>query len=170
MVQIDGVKESSSSIGISSFAIQPLTKPPRTRPALSIPQCKFPAGFFHPNIYPSGTVCLSILNEVSAGAAEGRRAQPTVPSQPAVCYRATLQLKVKTRAHAPQLRPLRPRPPLPSTPPKPGRGMEAVHHRQADPAGSAGEIGKISYSTVECADSHSGCFVDSRVAFIQSTP
>lgn len=26
-------------------------------------QCKFPAGFFHPNIYPSGTVCLSILNE-----------------------------------------------------------------------------------------------------------
>ena len=27
-------------------------------------QCKFPAGFFHPNIYPSGTVCLSILNEV----------------------------------------------------------------------------------------------------------
>jgi len=29
-------------------------------------QCKFPAGFYHPNIYPSGTVCLSILNEVSA--------------------------------------------------------------------------------------------------------
>jgi ubiquitin-conjugating enzyme E2 I len=27
------------------------------------PQCKFPANFFHPNIYPSGTVCLSILNE-----------------------------------------------------------------------------------------------------------
>lgn len=27
-------------------------------------QCRFPAGFFHPNIYPSGTVCLSILNEV----------------------------------------------------------------------------------------------------------
>jgi ubiquitin-protein ligase len=24
---------------------------------------KFPANFFHPNIYPSGTVCLSILNE-----------------------------------------------------------------------------------------------------------
>jgi ubiquitin-conjugating enzyme E2 I len=24
---------------------------------------KFPAGFFHPNIYPSGTVCLSILDE-----------------------------------------------------------------------------------------------------------
>eukprot|EP00271_Cylindrocystis_brebissonii_P023539 TRINITY_DN9811_c0_g1_i1.p1 TRINITY_DN9811_c0_g1~~TRINITY_DN9811_c0_g1_i1.p1 ORF type:complete len:161 (-),score=25.12 TRINITY_DN9811_c0_g1_i1:846-1328(-) len=29
------------------------------------PKCKFPAGFFHPNIYPSGTVCLSILNEDS---------------------------------------------------------------------------------------------------------
>lgn len=27
------------------------------------PKCKLPAGFFHPNIYPSGTVCLSILNE-----------------------------------------------------------------------------------------------------------
>eukprot|EP00850_Spirogloea_muscicola_P006806 SM000033S12327 [mRNA] locus=s33:260826:261798:+ [translate_table: standard] len=29
------------------------------------PKCKFPANFFHPNIYPSGTVCLSILNEDS---------------------------------------------------------------------------------------------------------
>ncbi|BGP54236.1 SUMO conjugating enzyme Hus5 [Rhodotorula sphaerocarpa] len=27
------------------------------------PKCKFPANFYHPNIYPSGTVCLSILNE-----------------------------------------------------------------------------------------------------------
>eukprot|EP01126_Amoeba_proteus_P051726 TRINITY_DN6199_c0_g1_i5.p1 TRINITY_DN6199_c0_g1~~TRINITY_DN6199_c0_g1_i5.p1 ORF type:complete len:185 (-),score=32.02 TRINITY_DN6199_c0_g1_i5:117-596(-) len=27
------------------------------------PKCQFPKGFFHPNIYPSGTVCLSILNE-----------------------------------------------------------------------------------------------------------
>eukprot|EP01099_Mayorella_cantabrigiensis_P000672 TRINITY_DN1298_c0_g1_i1.p1 TRINITY_DN1298_c0_g1~~TRINITY_DN1298_c0_g1_i1.p1 ORF type:complete len:186 (+),score=47.25 TRINITY_DN1298_c0_g1_i1:75-560(+) len=27
------------------------------------PKCKFPAEFFHPNIFPSGTVCLSILNE-----------------------------------------------------------------------------------------------------------
>ncbi|GFH12440.1 ubiquitin_conjugat_2 domain-containing protein [Haematococcus lacustris] len=27
------------------------------------PLCKFDQGFFHPNIYPSGTVCLSILNE-----------------------------------------------------------------------------------------------------------
>ncbi|KAH7434592.1 hypothetical protein KP509_06G024900 [Ceratopteris richardii] len=23
------------------------------------PKCKFPQGFFHPNVYPSGTVCLS---------------------------------------------------------------------------------------------------------------
>lgn len=29
-------------------------------------QCKFEPGFYHPNIYPSGTVCLSILNEVSS--------------------------------------------------------------------------------------------------------
>ncbi len=29
------------------------------------PKCKFPASFFHPNVYPSGTVCLSILNEDS---------------------------------------------------------------------------------------------------------
>jgi hypothetical protein len=27
-------------------------------------QCKLPANFFHPNVYPSGTICLSILNEV----------------------------------------------------------------------------------------------------------
>ncbi|KAK6245202.1 hypothetical protein SCA6_008292 [Theobroma cacao] len=27
------------------------------------PNCKFPQGFLHPNVYPSGTVCLSILNE-----------------------------------------------------------------------------------------------------------
>jgi ubiquitin-conjugating enzyme E2 I len=27
------------------------------------PLCKFPAGFFHPNVYPSGQVCLSIINE-----------------------------------------------------------------------------------------------------------
>ncbi|KAF3666687.1 SUMO-conjugating enzyme UBC9 [Capsicum annuum] len=29
------------------------------------PKCKFPAGFFHSNVYLSGTVCLSILNEDS---------------------------------------------------------------------------------------------------------
>eukprot|EP01095_Lingulamoeba_sp_RSL-Kostka_P012516 TRINITY_DN4984_c0_g1_i1.p1 TRINITY_DN4984_c0_g1~~TRINITY_DN4984_c0_g1_i1.p1 ORF type:complete len:176 (+),score=60.55 TRINITY_DN4984_c0_g1_i1:50-529(+) len=27
------------------------------------PKCCFPSGFFHPNVYPSGTICLSILNE-----------------------------------------------------------------------------------------------------------
>ncbi|KAK8646627.1 hypothetical protein V6N13_120407 [Hibiscus sabdariffa] len=27
------------------------------------PQCKFPRGFLHPNVYSSGVVCLSILNE-----------------------------------------------------------------------------------------------------------
>ncbi|CAK9437420.1 uncharacterized protein LODBEIA_P17980 [Lodderomyces beijingensis] len=27
------------------------------------PKVKFPQGFFHPNVYPSGTICLSILNE-----------------------------------------------------------------------------------------------------------
>lgn len=26
------------------------------------PECKFPIGFFHPNVYPSGMVCLSIVN------------------------------------------------------------------------------------------------------------
>mmetsp|Transcript_23137 Transcript_23137/g.64991 ORF Transcript_23137/g.64991 Transcript_23137/m.64991 type:complete len:163 (-) Transcript_23137:90-578(-) len=30
------------------------------------PKCQLPAGFWHPNIYPSGTVCLSILNEDEA--------------------------------------------------------------------------------------------------------
>lgn len=39
--------------------VNSLTATHRARPA----QCKFPTGFFHPNIYPSGTVCLSILNE-----------------------------------------------------------------------------------------------------------
>jgi len=27
------------------------------------PKCKFTPALFHPNVYPSGTVCLSILNE-----------------------------------------------------------------------------------------------------------
>ena len=27
------------------------------------PKCQFPPNFYHPNIYPSGSVCLSILNE-----------------------------------------------------------------------------------------------------------
>ncbi|KAI7742808.1 hypothetical protein M8C21_012216 [Ambrosia artemisiifolia] len=29
------------------------------------PICKFPQGFFHPNVYSSGMVCLSILSESS---------------------------------------------------------------------------------------------------------
>ncbi|KAI3784960.1 hypothetical protein L1987_44068 [Smallanthus sonchifolius] len=29
------------------------------------PVCKFPQGFFHPNVYSSGMVCLSILNASS---------------------------------------------------------------------------------------------------------
>lgn len=36
---------------------------PHPPPAPPPPQCKLPEKFFHPNIYPSGTVCLSILNE-----------------------------------------------------------------------------------------------------------
>ncbi|VEU20542.1 DEKNAAC101400 [Brettanomyces naardenensis] len=27
------------------------------------PKIRFPPGFYHPNVYPSGTICLSILNE-----------------------------------------------------------------------------------------------------------
>ncbi|KAF7730820.1 E2 SUMO-conjugating protein ubc9 [Apophysomyces ossiformis] len=27
------------------------------------PKCKFTPPLFHPNVYPSGTICLSILNE-----------------------------------------------------------------------------------------------------------
>ena len=40
----------------------PPTHPP-THPPGCCSQCKLPEKFFHPNIYPSGTVCLSILNE-----------------------------------------------------------------------------------------------------------
>jgi len=48
--------------------------PPFLPPSSSNAQCKFPAGFFHPNIYPSGTVCLSILNEVRGWVGRGVRA------------------------------------------------------------------------------------------------
>lgn len=30
------------------------------------PKCKFEPPLFHPNVYPSGTICLSILNEEKA--------------------------------------------------------------------------------------------------------
>ena len=33
----------------------------------SPPKCKFAPGFFHPNVYPSGMVCLSILNATESG-------------------------------------------------------------------------------------------------------
>jgi len=39
---------------IMEFSDEYPTKPPK---------CKFSPTLFHPNIYPSGTVCLSILNE-----------------------------------------------------------------------------------------------------------
>lgn len=30
---------------------------------LQPPKCKFVPPLYHPNVYPSGTICLSILNE-----------------------------------------------------------------------------------------------------------
>ncbi|KAJ5614354.1 SUMO conjugating enzyme Hus5 [Penicillium herquei] len=52
------------SIGIYvSVLIIPLALPEYpTKP----PKCKFTPPLFHPNVYPSGTVCLSILNEEEA--------------------------------------------------------------------------------------------------------
>lgn len=44
-------------------AAQETTATRRCTPPPTAPQCKLPERFFHPNIYPSGTVCLSILNE-----------------------------------------------------------------------------------------------------------
>ncbi|KAL5701900.1 hypothetical protein ACHQM5_027183 [Ranunculus cassubicifolius] len=38
-------------------------------------KCRFPQGFFHPNVYPSGNVCLSILNEVSGWRPEANPSQ-----------------------------------------------------------------------------------------------
>ena len=40
------------------------------------PKCKFAPVLFHPNIYPSGTVCLSILNEDEDPPSIDRIAQP----------------------------------------------------------------------------------------------
>jgi len=36
---------------------------PRAEYPTKPPKCKFTPALFHPNVYPSGTVCLSILNE-----------------------------------------------------------------------------------------------------------
>jgi len=52
------------------------------------PKCKFPAGFFHPNIYPSGTVCLSILSE-DDGWRLGRRRRGGGPRVPLAHHTAT---------------------------------------------------------------------------------
>ncbi|KAL7543617.1 hypothetical protein ACHAXR_012923 [Thalassiosira sp. AJA248-18] len=38
------------------------------------PKCQFPAGFFHTNVYPSGTVCVSTINEE-----EGWTPETTLP-------------------------------------------------------------------------------------------
>jgi ubiquitin-conjugating enzyme E2 I len=40
--------------GLANTVTEYPTKPPK---------CKFTPPLFHPNVYPSGTVCLSILNE-----------------------------------------------------------------------------------------------------------
>ena len=58
---------SSLAMHASKILTSPETRLKKHPPALIMPaQCKFPQGFFHPNIYPSGTVCLSILNEVGS--------------------------------------------------------------------------------------------------------
>lgn len=46
-------------------------------------QCRFPAGFFHPNVYPSGQVCLSIINEVRAQLHAASLAVPSIYYLPA---------------------------------------------------------------------------------------
>ncbi|ODQ53046.1 SUMO conjugating enzyme Hus5 [Saitoella complicata NRRL Y-17804] len=46
--------------------LQPFEQHPLTHPSeypSKPPKCKFTPPLFHPNVYPSGTVCLSILNE-----------------------------------------------------------------------------------------------------------
>ncbi|BFU22006.1 ubiquitin-conjugating enzyme family protein [Entamoeba histolytica HM-1:IMSS-B] len=55
---IPGAKGTEWEGGIYPLTME-FTEEYPTRP----PKCRFPKGFYHPNIYPSGTVCLSILNE-----------------------------------------------------------------------------------------------------------
>eukprot|EP00884_Botryococcus_braunii_P022071 jgi/Botrbrau1/8548/Bobra.0359s0012.1 len=43
------------------------------------PHCKFPSGFFHPNVFDSGTICISIT-------------KPSHPSPAAVCWRPSITL------------------------------------------------------------------------------
>lgn len=54
-----GLQDTSANITVQSAS------EPTIMMCLSFLQCKFPAGFFHPNVYPSGQVCLSIINEVN---------------------------------------------------------------------------------------------------------
>ncbi|KAL7714888.1 SUMO-conjugating enzyme UBC9 [Entamoeba marina] len=55
---IPGVRDTPWDGGMYPLTME-FTEDYPTRP----PKCRFPKGFYHPNIYPSGTVCLSILNE-----------------------------------------------------------------------------------------------------------
>eukprot|EP00983_Pelagomonas_calceolata_P109952 1159615-Pelagomonas_calceolata.AAC.2 len=82
-------------------------------------QCKFPAGFYHPNIYPSGTVCLSILNEVSGIQAMLRASALAAAGKAWRAYhqKAVALVRSSTQAFAPHNLCA-------------GRGLEAIHHRQ----------------------------------------
>ncbi|GAA0156882.1 ubiquitin-protein ligase [Lithospermum erythrorhizon] len=55
----------TASDGSVNLMVWHCTIPGKLADPSKSPKCKFPPGFFHPNIYPSGTVCLSILNEDS---------------------------------------------------------------------------------------------------------
>ncbi|KAF4259175.1 SUMO conjugating enzyme Hus5 [Aspergillus fumigatus] len=59
LFKLDVVFPDANMLTISRFflEIEYPTKPPK---------CKFVPPLFHPNVYPSGTVCLSILNEEEA--------------------------------------------------------------------------------------------------------
>ena len=57
-------------------------------------QCKFPPNFFHQNVYPSGTVCLSILNEVRQ-----RKRTTSKPPRLAACFRAMVRVSGNTDKH-----------------------------------------------------------------------
>ncbi len=57
------------------------------------PKCSFPEGFYHPNVYPSGNVCLSILNEDEAWMPSISVKQILLGIQ--VCQNATQQIRSK---------------------------------------------------------------------------
>ena len=56
--KIPGKKESLWEGGVYKMTLE-FTEDYPNKP----PKCKFVPVLFHPNVYPSGTVCLSILNE-----------------------------------------------------------------------------------------------------------